>query len=251
MGARIIAEFLNVWAGQIGHRDSMGFVAMGLTAKDDDMPRLYWGGMEPIANAVGADWQGNPESAKRTVMKVIKSLTDAGLIVSSGQARMGVRAEYAITLDPLLTYQPTGSGRAIKWKPVPRADPRVNKPDTLQGERNVPPALPETFTQPTNETFTQPTNETFTPRNHRGTTKEYADEQNHLDDQVTWVNTSANDESETIEEAYALAYAKLSALPDNGVELMAKVEAEQPELAIRQRVIRAAEHAPKHLLRTT
>lgn len=57
---------------------------------------------------------------------------------------------------------------------------------------------------------------------------------------------AANDESETsIEEAYQQAYAKLSALPDNGVELMAKVEADQPELNLRQRVITAAERAPK------
>ncbi|GAB3621792.1 hypothetical protein GCM10027417_30540 [Glutamicibacter endophyticus] len=263
MGARIIREFLNDWAGQVSNRDAMGFMPMCLSAKDDDIPRTYWGGLEPIANAVGADWQGNPASAKRTAMKIIKSLTDAGLIVSSGQARMGVRAEYAITLDPKLTYRPIGSGRAVKWEPVPRADPRVNETDTLQGERNGHPDLPESFTLPTNETFTLPTNETFTPRNHRGTTKEYSEDNSsfpassYLGDTIasldegergvattdTLSKTQTNDDEPSIEDQYAAARDTLQYLHDAGQQYLTAIETTHPDLTLTQRVIKAAELA--------
>lgn len=195
MGASNVARVFTYWSSDLGNRDALALVFMANIAKDTDTPSVYWGGWRDLAAAVGADCEAKPESAKRTAMKILKALSSQGVIVSSGNARQGVRAEYALALDPKVTYRPTGDGRSVKWAPVDRADPRVNKTDTLQGEQNGHPPLPKTFTQPVNKTFT--------PRIDRGTTEENYEESTSLGDQVKWEKSTSpedDDQKFTLED---------------------------------------------------
>lgn len=159
MGASNVARVF-AWWNALSDRDIRALVFMANMALDKDHPPVYYGGWEAIAESM----QGC--ASKRTTMKILKSLADAGAIVSSGQARAGVRAEYALALDPGVTFKAVGSGRHVSWESVERADPRVNATDTLRVNAMDTLKIPATDTQWVNATDTQRVNATDTPRKH-------------------------------------------------------------------------------------
>lgn len=93
---------------------------MANVALDQDVPPVYFGGWETAAAAIGMDPDTKRASSKETFRQAMSFLREAGAVVTSGQARAGVRAEYALSLDPAVTYRPVGSGRDIKWTEVRR-----------------------------------------------------------------------------------------------------------------------------------
>lgn len=119
MGASNVAMVFTYWA-HLDHREVRALTYMANISMDADAPPVYFGGWEALAVALGADPHGNPQSGRRTAVRVLGALSKAGAIVSSGQARTGVRAEYALALDPEATFKPVGKGRNVKWTRVER-----------------------------------------------------------------------------------------------------------------------------------
>lgn len=153
MGASNVVAAYAYWRGGLSHRDLHALVFMAVTALDSDRPPVYYGGWEAVAQALGLDLEGNRASAKRTTAKALTALTEAGAITSSGTARAGVRAEYALNLTPGTTYVPSGRGRNVTWTERPTTvrgtamDPqrgtavgpqRGTAVDPLQGDRGGP-----------------------------------------------------------------------------------------------------------------
>ncbi|GAA3684034.1 hypothetical protein [Micrococcus yunnanensis] len=153
MGASNVIAAYTYWRDRLSHRDLHALVFMAVTALDSDRPPVYYGGWEAVARALGLDLEGNPASAKRTTVKALTALTEAGAITSSGTARAGIRAEYALNLAPGTTYVPSGRGRNVTWTARPTTargtamDPQVGTVvdpqrgtvvDPLQGDRGGP-----------------------------------------------------------------------------------------------------------------
>ncbi|MGP9031510.1 hypothetical protein ACT17S_00345 [Glutamicibacter mysorens] len=120
MGASNVAKAFTYWLN-LDHREMRALVFMANISLDSGAPPVYFGGWEALAAALGADPEGKRDSARRTAVRVLGSLAKAGAIVSSGQARTGVRAEYALALDPSFTFLPVGKGREITWRQIPRS----------------------------------------------------------------------------------------------------------------------------------
>ncbi|WP_121866531.1 hypothetical protein [Glutamicibacter nicotianae] len=120
MGASNVAKAFTYWLN-LDHREMRALVFMANISLDSGAPPVYFGGWEALAAALGADPEGKRDSARRTAVRVLGSLAKAGAIVSSGQARTGVRAEYALALDPSFTFLPVGKGRGITWQQIPRS----------------------------------------------------------------------------------------------------------------------------------
>ena len=146
MGKHNVTKVFRYWS-HLNHREVRALVYMANESRDDESPPRYWGGWEQLAASLGANVVGDPESARRTAVRALGALSAAGAIVSSGQARSGVRAEYALTLDEEVLWVPSGSGRNISWSPAVR-DGGIVRPD----------GAPETatVTQPETATVTQP-----------------------------------------------------------------------------------------------
>lgn len=94
-----------------------------------DFQPSYWGGWEDAAVAMGQDPYRNERSAHEMFRRSVRGLVAAGAVVSSGRARPGHRAEYALTLQPGMGAIATPSrdehGRRVtQWAMVPREDPR-------------------------------------------------------------------------------------------------------------------------------
>ncbi|NMR29934.1 hypothetical protein [Crystallibacter degradans] len=164
MGASNVAKVFEHW-NHLDHRNARGLAYMANVSMDGDTPPVYWGGWESLAKAVGQTTEDKPETARRTAVRVLSALCKAGALVSSGQARPGVRAEYAVTLDPDHTFKPAGKGKEISWSKVERAPrretPTVPPPETV----SVPP--PETPTVPTWDSYgPEPETARCTPRNN-------------------------------------------------------------------------------------
>lgn len=127
MGVRN-ASAVYVWWPHLTHRDHRLLVRMALSALDDGQPPVYFGGWQFLAESLGLDVKGNPNNAKEAVRRALSRLVKAGAVVSSGHARTGRRAEYALTLHPELTARATGTaadrnGRTVTvWQVVTRDD---------------------------------------------------------------------------------------------------------------------------------
>ncbi|CAM3632502.1 hypothetical protein E4A47_09845 [Micrococcus flavus] len=136
MGARLALTLYAEWSLHLTPLEMNAAVRMALTARDDGAPPLYYGGWEDIAEALGYRTPGaEHESVRRQTQRVVTKLGRKGLITSSGQARPRVRAEYALNVDPLHRFEPTGKGKAVTWTRVPRADPRLveSRPSPANG----------------------------------------------------------------------------------------------------------------------
>lgn len=139
MGAQNVSKVFTHWR-HLSHREARALIFMANMALDADKPPRYFGGWAALAEALGLS---DAPSAKRMTMQVFAALRAAGATVSSGQARMNVRAEYALALDPEFTYEPQGSGRDIGWVQVPRQNDRVSEKDTQEGEPKRHPPVHE------------------------------------------------------------------------------------------------------------
>ncbi|MFJ5860846.1 hypothetical protein ACIQCM_05460 [Pseudarthrobacter sp. NPDC092439] len=174
MGASNVAKVFAYWC-HLDHREARGLAFMANTSMDQHEPPVYFGGWEALAAALGGDPTRNPSNAKRTAMRVLSGLRTAGAIVSSGEARFNVRAEYAITLDPNETYEPTGKGREISWVKVPRPT-RVTATDTQQGDSYGHPDKPVADTQQGDSYGPARVTATDTPRSTQEQQEKYKEE---------------------------------------------------------------------------
>ncbi len=216
-------------------------------------------------------------ASRSTVERGLEILGDAGLIhqLSSGSSygRGAKASEYRLTaplilaeayrdewnekewdeMDPWLISEvleqlgssretPANHASPLKHDPQEHASPVAHDPD---GPGKEHASISKEHASPLNRTCVTSEDPSTYTSSQQSMNHHHLASRNKGNPATDLLN-AANDESETsIEEAYQQAYAKLSALPDNGVELMAKVEADQPELNLRQRVITAAERAPK------
>ncbi|ALQ31221.1 hypothetical protein AA310_05810 [Arthrobacter sp. YC-RL1] len=183
MGASNVAMVFAHWA-HLDHREARALTYMANVSLDADFPPVYFGGWEALAAALGADIDSKRESSRRTAVRVLGALAKAGAIVSSGKARTGVRAEYALALDPKFSFVPSGTGRNIEWQQVPR----TLEPETATGTQGETARgiHHETATGTQGETATGTQGETATVPNLRqlevplgttpGTTEEYLEE---------------------------------------------------------------------------
>ncbi len=142
MGAQNVAKVFANWR-HLSHREARALLFMANMALDADKPPVYFGGWAAVAEALGLS---DAASARRMTMQVFAALRAAGATVSSGQARINVRAEYALALEPEFTFEPKGSGRSVAWVKVPResvANPRedgdrVHEKDTQSSTKKTP-----------------------------------------------------------------------------------------------------------------
>lgn len=174
MGASNTAKvFVNWHDSGLTQREMLALVYMANISLDKDFPPVFFGDLQDLATAIGLN-RGNasPESVRASVMKVLSGLRKAGAIVSSGLARTGIKANYALALDRETTFEPVGKGRNLTWKPVKRPMLSVAKKAT-QG-------VAKKATQGVANLATQPVAKLATPRNTQGLPRNNGDESNRL-----------------------------------------------------------------------
>lgn len=197
MGAtNTVKVFVNWPNSGLTQREMLALVYMANISLDKDFPPVFFGNLQDLATAIGLN-RGNasPESVRASVMKVLSGLRKAGAIVSSGQARTGVRANYALALDLETTFEPFGKGRDIHWKPVKRSLPWVAKTATQP--------VAKTATQGVSNLATQPVAKLATPRNTQGLPMNNWDEDNRLfnaSSEPKNSNFDLNDDSQNLTE---------------------------------------------------
>lgn len=162
MGATNVAKVFANWR-HLSHREARALLFMANMALDADKPPVYFGGWEAVASALGLDCEGRRRSAEEVYRKTLASLGAAGAVVSSGQAKLGVRAEYALALDPAMTFEPAGTGRNIKWTSLPRTE-RPNETLPQVPQRNVAPPPNETLGHVPQQNVGDRPNKTLPPR---------------------------------------------------------------------------------------
>lgn len=151
MGAQNVAKVFAHWR-HLGHKEARALAFMANTALDADKPPVYFGGWVAVAEALGLDPHGKRSSASEVFRKTLAALVKAGAVVSSGQARLGVRAEYALALDPAETFEAadsgkSGNGRGVTWKVVPRGASRESR-ESRTSPNNSLPHMPQRFVAP-------------------------------------------------------------------------------------------------------
>ncbi|PQZ91682.1 hypothetical protein CQ018_13715 [Arthrobacter sp. MYb227] len=124
MGFRNVSKVYTYWR-HLGHREVRLLTFFALMANDDAFPPRYFGGWQSGAEALGLDPYGERQrSAAEVFRKASAALRQAGAIVSSGSTG-GSRSEYALTLEPTVTYAPSIAGYrnghpVINWEPMER-----------------------------------------------------------------------------------------------------------------------------------
>lgn len=130
---------------------------MAVVSLDDDTPPRFFDHWERIAEAIGSlpDRGDYPTqdaylkataSAQRQIEKAIQSLAEAGAITYSGQARKGIKAEYALALDPSIGWvckgmrldQKDGRLKGV-WEPVDRDSARPKKSEIARPKKSPKP----------------------------------------------------------------------------------------------------------------
>jgi hypothetical protein len=162
MGATNVAKVFANWR-HLKHREARALLFMANMALDADKPPVYFGGWEAVASALGLDCEGKRSSSKEVYRQTLAALVTAGAVVSSGQAKLGIRAEYALALDPAMTFQPAGLGRSIKWNAEPRQE-RGNETLPHVPQRNIAPSSNETLPHVGQQNVGERGNETLPPR---------------------------------------------------------------------------------------
>lgn len=166
MGASNVAKVFayKEWR-DLSHRDARLLLYMANISLDADAPPRFFDRWETLADAIGSlpdrkDFETEEayvkalSSSRRQIEKALQSLAAAGAIAYSGHARKGVKAEYALSLDPDVGWLCRGMERDKhdgrlkgKWEPFDRASARPKKsvsarpkksPEPDQKSREVP-----------------------------------------------------------------------------------------------------------------
>ncbi|MFC7402908.1 hypothetical protein [Citricoccus sp. GCM10030269] len=145
MGSQNVAKAFIHWRPHLSHREMCALLFMSNTALDADCPPVYFAGWEDVARSM--DLGGKPTTAKRATLQVLSKLSDAGAITSSGSAHSGVRAEYALNLDPDHLYEPIGRGRNVQWKEIKRVSLTHTQSKDSELAKGVQDAHPEDVPQ--------------------------------------------------------------------------------------------------------
>ncbi|GAA4047666.1 hypothetical protein GCM10023063_38790 [Arthrobacter methylotrophus] len=137
MGAQNVTKVFTHWR-HLSHREVRALVFMANVSLDADKPPVYFGGWEAVASALGLDCEGKRDNAQEQYRRTIAGLVASGAVVSSGQAKLRVRAEYALALDPQSTYKSAGTGRDIGWTPIPRVPLPTKKVPHVHPPKGAP-----------------------------------------------------------------------------------------------------------------
>ena len=160
MGARNVAAVFTHWT-HLPHVPFRVLVFMALVAKDGDPAPRYWGGVEPLAEALGRSVMPFGEVAHRDQVAVSSALT---VLVRAGALRVvvrparGRRGEYAVVIDPPTT-QAQPEETPVDNSPIGQAEPEQSRivragmvrlsltddqaePDIYQGEPDLNQAEP-------------------------------------------------------------------------------------------------------------
>lgn len=163
MGATNVSKAFLHWRPHLTHREMCALLYMANVSLDTDTPPVYYAGWKPLAGALGLDAEERSVSTKRAVMRVLGTLADTGAITSSGSAHAGVRAEYALNLDPRHAYRPTTKGRDVQWEAIERVVNTATQPTEKGGQNNHPPVV-KTATHMGGQNGPQRVARTATPR---------------------------------------------------------------------------------------
>ncbi|MEV8148741.1 hypothetical protein AB0O52_11440 [Arthrobacter sp. NPDC080073] len=159
MGAQNVAKVFANWR-HLSHREARALAFMANMALDADKPPVYFGGWEAVANAIGLDTVSKRSSSKEVFRQTIAKLSLEGAIVSSYQARLGVRAEYALALEPKVTYAKadcgrSGSGRGVTWVAISReqSGDAIGQKFLERPNETLPQVPQQNIAPPANETL--------------------------------------------------------------------------------------------------
>ncbi|UYQ78081.1 hypothetical protein OF385_02610 [Glutamicibacter sp. JL.03c] len=268
MGASNVAKvFINWSKSELTHRDLVALIFMANVALDADEPPVYFGGWDSIADALGdegdalafkkdpyatAEQLRKAKAVEEKVRRVMKSLVKAGAIVSAGDARNSTNADYALCLDPGISYRPSGRIRTEKgryrmsWAPVDSPVSPTKKVGQVSTEKvgQEPPNKWGNFHRKGGDSPT----EKVGPMNKDEPYEEYRDEPiNRLLDaslegrkEIFAAAQDDDDSQNSTEDEYDAARDHLQTLEDHGTKLLAAVEESNPDLSLTQRVIEAA-----------
>lgn len=216
MGIRNVNLIYTYWM-HLGHREVRLLTYMSMISMDAATPPVYFGGWEAAAAALGLNPAEHRSNAKEAHRRCVAALATAGAIVSSGHARTGNRAEYAVTLDPAMTYSPTvhqtNSGRpVIHWEERPREH---------WGTEKVPHLPTGKVPQVGHPTGGDRGTQKVPPRRTEEQLQEYREESHHQAGHVTSpVDNSDQDEIEIPEPQSDSARAYLNDRPGQHADLM-------------------------------
>ena len=130
MGYKLVNQAA-AWAAHLTPVERTALQYMANQAKDDDAPPIYWAGWQGVAKALGYAAVGAKQTtAEANANAVLGRLQKKGVTTSSGGARPGKRAHYALNLDPSTVHVCTwfsADGRTSTWEARPRVDPRAPK----------------------------------------------------------------------------------------------------------------------------
>lgn len=237
MGIRNVNKIFTYWL-HLGHREVRLLTYMAAISLDQDEPPVYFGGWEAGAAALGLDPQAKRASAKESFRQVSASLAAAGAIVSSGHARTGSRAEYAVTLDPNVTFSPTvhqtNSGRpVIHWQDVARE---------CRGNDPLPHLANDPLPQVGQRSIGNRGNDPLPPRRTQEQLQEDGEESHHQAGHVTNpVDNSGQSQIEIPEPMSNSARAYLNDRPGQHAQVMARARSDLgDDTAVTQRLVYAA-----------
>ncbi|MFJ2621359.1 hypothetical protein [Glutamicibacter sp. NPDC087344] len=208
MGASNVAKVFIHWAdSSLTPLEKLALIYMANVALDADAPPVYFGGSAALADALGEDGNAlrnryapvDDEDAQRTqqrkakaveekVRRILTALGKAGAVVSSNDAHRSRSNDYALCLDPGISYKPIERVRVDKylrmaWEPVDnRSSPTklVGHPskETVGHKHKTCGALSK-------ETVGQHPTKTVGPRSKEDPTNEYMEEKIQSVSQLT------------------------------------------------------------------
>jgi hypothetical protein len=239
------ALLVSTYWKHLGHREHRLLTYMALISLDAGTPPVYFGGWQAAAEHLGLDPEVKPDSAAESFRQAMSKLKRAGAVVPNGVARQGNRAEYALTLNPVMTAVPTitrsGTSRPVTtWAVVHRTDPRPQPSpnDLLPLSPNDPLGH-----QPQRSIGLSP-NDPLPPRRTEEPLQEYSEDQ-LVETQPPSPGPVENSGAQTADgidtEIYAAASSFLQARPMQHLALMERAAAELgPDCSVRRQVITAA-----------
>lgn len=219
MGAKNVNKVFVYWSkSDLTHRELVALLYMANISLDADTPPVYFAGWQPIADSVGLNGEAlnaradpdasaldkrQAKSVEEQVRRIMKKLIQSGAIVSAGDARRGTATDYALCLDPGITFRPTGRTRTeggryrMTWARVDNSNSPTEKEgqESTDSEGQTPPNRRGNIHRKGGHSPTEKEG----PKSKEDPYKENADEPHHFRDHLTCENSTAgatNDESE-------------------------------------------------------
>lgn len=245
--------------------EKLALTYMANTSLDADVPPVYFGGSASLADALGEDGnalrnrytpveddeerkmqQRKAKAVEEKMRRIIASLCNAGAVVSSNDAHRSRSNDYALCLDPDISYKPikrvqTNKGLRMTWERVDNSkcptEPVGHPSKESVGHKH------KNCGALSKESVGQHPTKTVGPRSKEDPTNEHMEEKTQSVSQLTTAREGEkfldDDEPLTPEEEYKQARALIEHLP-NTQELIDHARKKHPGLEIRDLVIIAA-----------